>query len=385
LAALFAAIVVLMTALQSFPQQLSPGWQPQGFTTVIPWHGVSSGMAASAQAASTTIPLWDYSVVSPVDGNTYSGQMVGRSPFFHGARTTNVPTVVVPLIFNMPDGGVFDPTVNHTCAPAGVPLTLLQQSPILNPFDFKWGGTDIGSGQYIDDFQRANFWSNVSLTGTRYHTTLGPVTTTAPITINVPSGDGTTYNAATYGGCGKIGVINYNWFVPYVEGTIIPSTLAGVAKPTNFPLLLMYNVVEAIGSANINGNCCVLGFHDAIGTPMQTFTPFDFDTSGIFGGAVSDTSVLAHEVGEWMDDPDGSNPTPAWGHTGQVSGCQNNLEVGDPLSGSLLPAVTMPNGVGYHLQELAFFSWFFRQNPSLGIDGWYSNNDTFKSGAGSVC
>jgi len=54
--------------------------------------------------------------------------------------------------------------------------------------------------------------------------------------------------------------------------------------------------------------------------------PIDFDTTGLFGPTIMDTSIAAHEVGEWMDDPFGNNPTPAWGHTGQVGGCQNNLE-----------------------------------------------------------
>ena len=31
----------------------------------------------------------------------------------------------------------------------------------------------------------------------------------------------------------------------------------------------------------------------------------------------------------------------------------------------------MANGVTYHLQETAFFSWFYNQVPSLGINGWY--------------
>ncbi len=94
---------------------------------------------------------------------------------------------------------------------------------------------------------------------------------------------------------------------------------------------------------------------------------------------------MSHEVAEWMDDPLGGNATPAWGHVGQVSGCQGNLEVGDPLTGTVLPAVTMPNGYSYHLQELAFFSWFFRQSPSIGVNGWYSDNGHFTSGAGPVC
>jgi hypothetical protein len=48
-----------------------------------------------------------------------------------------------------------------------------------------------------------------------------------------------------------------------------------------------------------------------------------FRSSGLFLNA-SDTTVLSHEVDEWMDDPFGINPTPPWGHPGQVAGCQNN-------------------------------------------------------------
>ena len=80
-----------------------------------------------------------------------------------------------------------------------------------------------------------------------------------------------------------------------------------------------------------------------------------------------------------MDDPLGTNPTPAWGNIGQVQGCQNNLEVGDPLSGTFFPPVTM-NNFTYNPQELAFYSWFYRQTPSIGSGGVYSNNGTFTAG-----
>jgi hypothetical protein len=93
---------------------------------------------------------------------------------------------------------------------------------------------------------------------------------------------------------------------------------------------------------------------------------------------------MAHEVGEWANDPFGNNPTPAWGHIGQQSGCQGNFEVGDALTGTNLPAITMPNGFNYHLQELVFFSWFYGA-PSLAANGWFSNNNTFTTDAGAVC
>jgi hypothetical protein len=85
-----------------------------------------------------------------------------------------------------------------------------------------------------------------------------------------------------------------------------------------------------------------------------------------------------------MDDPLGDNPTPAWGHVGQVGGCQNNLEVGDPLTGTQIPPVTMPNGFTYHLQELAFFSWFYGA-PSMAVNNWFSDNNTFTTDAGPPC
>ena len=116
---------------------------------------------------------------------------------------------------------------------------------------------------------------------------------------------------------------------------------------------------------------------------MQTYGVIDFDSTRAFTGT-EDISVASHEIDEWINDPLGNNATPAWGHIGQVSGCQNNFEVGDPLSGTLFPSVTL-NSFTYHPQELAFFSWFYGA-PSIGTgSSEFSNNDTFGSDAGPVC
>ena len=78
-----------------------------------------------------------------------------------------------------------------------------------------------------------------------------------------------------------------------------------------------------------------------------------------------------------MDDPTGINAVPVWGGIGQQAGCQNNLEVGDPLSAPPTnPFSVTQNGFTYAMQELAFFSWFFG-GTSLGSGGKYSNNGTF--------
>jgi hypothetical protein len=89
--------------------------------------------------------------------------------------------------------------------------------------------------------------------------------------------------------------------------------------------------------------------------------------------------VMSHEIAEWMNDPTGVNPTPPWGNIGQVSGCQANLEVGDPLSGTLeIPSDT---ATVYRVQDLAFKSWFYHDSPSIGANGWYSLFGTFRSSA----
>ena len=35
--------------------------------------------------------------------------------------------------------------------------------------------------------------------------------------------------------------------------------------------------------------------------------------------------------------------------------------------------------LGVDVQELAFFSWFYHQSPSLGVNGWFSNKGTFRT------
>jgi hypothetical protein len=101
-----------------------------------------------------------------------------------------------------------------------------------------------------------------------------------------------------------------------------------------------------------------------------------------------DAAVASHEVGEWMDDPYAVNELTPWGHIGEfLTSCTTLLEVGDPLDGNAYteyPPIVMSNGFTYHLQELAFFSWFFGP-PSIGIHGWFSDNATFLTDAGPPC
>jgi hypothetical protein len=84
--------------------------------------------------AGQTIPMWNYSTVAQ-DGKTYTGSMVGRSPFAHGHRSTVIPTYLVPVIITMQDSGdVFDPTTFDGCGPANESvIQVIQNSPSSAP------------------------------------------------------------------------------------------------------------------------------------------------------------------------------------------------------------------------------------------------------------
>jgi hypothetical protein len=376
--------------------------------------------SASAQ---TNLPLWQYSTVSPADGNTYTGWMVGRSPYAHGMRTTNIQTFIVPIIVSVTDGlgGSFDPTAaDTTCLGTGatvpnVPLTLFQQSPILTNSSFSFGSTNVGSTEYPDAFQRGNFWNssaNVAATGNSYHTLLANVTTLPAQTISLPSGDGESYAASALagsGGCGNFVVADYNTLNGLLAGTggIIPQLLsAGTITPSSLVIFLTYNVVEAYPgeSFSTGTKCCSLGFHSGYAassvtpnSPVETYVTADFDSTNLFGQP--NVASIAHQIGAWIDDPLGTsispyNVTPAWSApSGNLVTCFNSLDPGYPLLGPLtVPGtagagitVVGANGFTYNLQELAFFSWFYRDDPSFAVNNWFSSNGTLTTDAGAVC
>ena len=367
-----------------------------------------SATIATDSKSEPNLPLWTFTVRSSRDGNHYPGVMVGRNPF-NDPGPSNVPTEIVPLIIKTQNIGVsFDSNTGVITTTAGattfnpnraddvclsppndVPTRLVSGSPIFTPASFTFGGTFIGKTQYVDAFQRANFWNALGEDRNSYHVRLNPVRVLNPIVLNVPSVYGLAITNPLFFGppafCAPFGIVDIGWFDNYVNATLIPSLGSQGVNSSNLPIFLVYNVVWAEPVTNLF-SCCALGYHSITGFPQltQTYSPSEFDTTGVFGAPL-DSEILSHEVAEWMDDPHTTNPTPLWGNTGQVQGgCQGNLEVGDPLTGTDVPSVTMPNGFTYHLQELAFFSWFFGA-PSIGVNGWFSDNGTFTTDAGPPC
>jgi hypothetical protein len=329
---------------------------------------------AAAIAAST---FTQYRATVKVGTKSYTYVIAGKNP---AIKVTNpastITTELVPLIIKFPGTGLsWDPTKIDSCDSSASALTRTQNSPIFKSQSWTWGGTAIGTGQVTDAFQRAEFWKYAQPTG--INPTFGinlSVKTLSPVTVNVPLSQA----AAAKIGCGngKLGAVNINWLDPFLQSTVIPSLASQGVGPATLPIFLLHNVVEYIGTTT---QCCVLGYHNAVstGSGVQTYGLSEYDNSKSPLTASSDITTLSHEVGEWQNDPYTNNPTPAWGHIGQVSGCQSNLEVGDPLSGTTFSDTV--GGFTYHPQELAFFSWFYHQSPSLGVNGWYSDQGKFRT------
>jgi hypothetical protein len=346
------------------------------------------------------LPIWHYQVVSPVNGASYSGYMVGTDPFLRGARTTTIPVMLIPFIVQFTNTSTgFSTTLDPSTAPdagctAGqTAMSLVENSPIFQNYPWTLNGVDVGVTQYLDAFQRSNFWEGLQDAGNHYHTLL-TYTVAEPLTLQLsyssptpaaevragvtttctnPEGSGST-NGAAYQG-----VVDYNVLENAMTGYIASHKIT----PNQFPIFILYDVMYSQ-----NGLLYLGGYHfseapypQVLTFPGQTYAMANFRTNG---SGPFDVSILSHEIAEWLDDPGGFNAVPPWGNIGEVMGCRRYLEVGDPLTRTDLPPITGPNGFPYHLQELAYFSWFFR-TASIGAGEQFSDNGTLAASAGPVC
>ena len=203
-----------------FPQALRGRFDrsPDRSTHYLSSTGSLAGRNAAMTAARHTAP--PRPIVSPFffpgsrSGSFNYGYIVGANPFFGREGTsTSVKTFLVPVVIkvhqvatefstdangNLTFAGIkdqdatFDPTEP---APAclgktnNVPFTLAVQSPVFQDTHWVWGGTDLGNTQYIDAFQRANFWNATGEDFGDYHLRLN-TQVLPPVVIDLPAGTG---------------------------------------------------------------------------------------------------------------------------------------------------------------------------------------------------
>jgi hypothetical protein len=288
----------------------------------------------------------------------------------------------------------FDPSTapDAGCTAGLTAMSLVENSPIFQNFPWTLNGVDVGVTQYIDAFQLSNFWNYV-LNGREHHTLLIN-TVGEPLTLSLSYSaptlaaevrSGVTTTCTNPGGSGSTnggayeGVVDHGTLESAMSGYIASHHIT----PDQFPIFILYNVMYSQ-----NGLLYLGGYHfseasypDVLASPGQTYVMANFRTNGV---GPFDVSILSHEIAEWLNDPGGFNTVPPWGNIGEVTGCRQYLEVGDPLTRTDLPPIVGPNGFAYHVQELVYFSWFFR-TTATGTGGQFSDNGTLTTSAGPVC
>ncbi len=359
--AVISIMIVVAVTFSVFTVVHSPAHASQisGGTSKLRYaqfHGHFSDVAL----ATSNLKHWSSSFTS--EGKTWKYSMVGTNPT-KGSATTTIPTTIVPLLLKFSNGNSFDgtPQVSSTTS-----------SPLFQNANFTSGTT-----QYGDAIQRAEFWNSVSTKSPNYHVLVGTPTIAQTVTLNIPSVDGTTVVDSSSGQ--TIGLININWFDPQIQ-TLLTSLKF---TPNMLPIFLSHNVYLSQGAPTLS-NCCIGGYHNAVTDTagLQTYIWSTETDSGIERGFGEDVSALSHEMLEWFNDPFTNNTVPNWiSPIAPQYGCNNSLEVGDPLVGVVF---TVSGFSSDHLQDMALFSWFARKSKPISINGLYTYLGTF-TGLSKMC
>lgn len=343
------------------------GWTPR--YAVLEPKGLDTPSLQQQSSEGQTIQFFTGSVKSPLNGQTYSYSIAGADPT-KGDITTRVPFVPIVARITFPDGTVLDPT-QPGCNDSVSVQDRFFKGPNFKATPLVSNGVHVGKTQLTDAFQRAEFWTDVEQNST-YHTVLRAAKKAIVVNVNAPN-ESKTVPGVCAGSNHRVGEINI-----YSYDALVQTLAVKYSTPSQVPTVLSYNVTLSLPSG-----CCANGYHSAFkrGSGTQVYAVGGYFDYGVFkNGIPADIETWTHELGEMLNDPFVNNKTPAWGHVGQVQGCQANLEVGDPLTGTRFDLNY--NGFTYHPQELAFFDWFFR-TPSKGTGGKYSFNGTFTSPQGA--
>jgi hypothetical protein len=334
-----AAIFVAGCGSNAVPNGGEPS-QPAGFDqrTIV-----------AASNRSLTVPFFTSSFA--YKGTTYRYYMVGTNPKTD-RRSTTVDVAIVPVRLSFSDGTVLD----STSLAAKLP-----KSPLFTPGSYLAGKTQFG-----DAVMRSEFWYDIDQGKANYHVLLAKPKLEPTVPLTVSSSDGNT--AVAKGGVE--GYVTFSWFVQTEEKQVIDQL--GI-PPTTLTIFVTRDtdVLEPYESY-----CCFLGYHYFF--PVQT--PQGTQTWTTAWASITPTNIraLSHEVAEWMNDPFYNNLVPPWVQPGETACGGDDLEVGDPVTNHHF-AVN-----GFIVQDIAFFSWFTRTIPSIGIDHWYDLENKL-NGPAAVC
>jgi hypothetical protein len=315
-------------------------------------------LLSATRVAQAAAPLTTWNGSFTYQGANYSFNMVGTDPSKTNTATT-IPVFIIPIKIVITKGvskTTFDPA--HVLSNGKTVINNTIASPIFDSTTtYIQGGVNVGTTQYIDAFQRANFWGVVK-TNSNYHLLLGAPTVLPTVTLSPSARLGRTGTPFGH----TVAEVDINWIDAQFE-TIITHNLQ--ITPGSLPIFLLYDTYLT------QNGCCIGGYHSSFGSIAAPQAYAEATYVDYVGNFSQDVSALSHEIGEWADDPLVVNTN---GNTVQCG----ILEVGDPEEGftnyGAFPYAV--NGFSYNLQDLVFLPYFgaatttslngslsFQQNP----------------------
>jgi len=268
-------------------------------------------------------------------GDSYSATVIGSDPATDS--TTTIPVYLIPVKIHVGGSGgtTFSPETLQSNGKSAVNNT--RNSPLLKDLTFDEAGTDLGDTQYIDAYQRANFWSSAS-TNKRWHMLLGAPTVLPIQEIKLP---------LNYGIVG----VEFGVTVALADMSFIDVQFQAILAdfpeitPNSLVIFEMYDTYLTSEDPKFGG-CCIGGYHGVLSSG-QVYMAFSYGgTTGVFS---EDVDSLSHELAESAMDPFVDNNSPC-----------GLLEVADPLVSEAnygaYPYVR--DGFTYHLQDLTFITYF---------------------------
>jgi hypothetical protein len=297
-------------------------------------------------------------------GTAYPYQMVGSSPAHPASTSVAVSIVPIDVLFKS------GPPARRRFNGSAV-LPLVVGSPLFARVRWPLPGART---QYIDAVRRAEFWRAIHDRAS-YHLFLRTPVELRAVHLVVPARAGVVRSV----GRGLyIGFVSGNWWEAQLTRLLGLRRLSprGLTIFFTDDLLEVHDTQELDLAGGIHGAVPMLG----PGARREIFT-FVWaswgpegagSTFGLPANLGADIDPLAHELGEWANDPFNDNVVPPWSESQPLIGslCSDLLESADPLVTQLF-AVSR-GGFVYHLQDQAFFSWFARQRNSEGYRGRFS-------------
>lgn len=179
--------------------------------------------------------------------------MMGTSP--SSGTSTTVATYIVPIkivISSRRTKTTYDPA--HVLSNGKTVIANTVASPIFDATTtYTQGGVDVGTTQYIDAYQWANFWGTVQ-SQPNYHLLLGGPTVLAEQTLSPSSSYGR--NGSPFGF--TAGLVDINWLDSQLPGII--SKFSQI-QPNTLVIFLTYDVYLTQSSS-----CCIGGYHSSEGS-----------------------------------------------------------------------------------------------------------------------